>query len=85
MVKTQIQLSSELFRQVKAFAAQREWSLAETFRRGVEQLLERYPSQRTHPDDWTIPVCPDAGWMGVPAGEIRDVAFRDTEPTIRRP
>ena len=31
MIKTQIQLPDELYRRVKAFAEQREWSLAETF------------------------------------------------------
>jgi len=44
MIKTQIQLPDELYRRVKAFAEQREWSLAETFRRAVEQMFERYPS-----------------------------------------
>jgi predicted transcriptional regulator len=41
MIKTQIQLPDELYRRVKAFAEQREWSLAKTFRRAVEQMFER--------------------------------------------
>jgi len=40
MTKTQIQVPERLFAQIKKFARQHEWSLAETFRRGAELLLE---------------------------------------------
>jgi hypothetical protein len=40
MTKTQIQVPEDLFREIKSFAKAREWSLAETFRRGAELLLE---------------------------------------------
>ena len=40
MTKTQIQVPDELFRELRSFAKAREWSLAETFRRGAEMLLE---------------------------------------------
>ena len=42
MTKTQIQVPEELFAEIKNFAHRREWSLAETFRRGAELLLETY-------------------------------------------
>ena len=42
MTKTQIQVPEELFAEIKQFAQRREWSLAETFRRGAELLLETY-------------------------------------------
>jgi hypothetical protein len=46
MVKTQIQLSDELYARVKKLAERKEWSLAEAFRRGAELLLQQYP----HPE-----------------------------------
>jgi hypothetical protein len=55
MIKTQIQLPDELYRTAKAIAAQREWSLAEVIRRGIEQMAIAYP---VIPDSggWTLPV-----------------------------
>jgi hypothetical protein len=44
MVRTQIQLPDALYERAKQFAADREMSLAELARRGLELLLERYPS-----------------------------------------
>jgi hypothetical protein len=43
VIKTQIQVPEELFRELRSFAKQREWSLAETFCRGAELLLQFYP------------------------------------------
>jgi hypothetical protein len=40
MTKTQIQVPEALFQELRAFAKQREWSLAETFRRGAELLRD---------------------------------------------
>jgi hypothetical protein len=39
MTRTQIQLPDELYQRAKAFAAQRELSLAEVTRRGLELFL----------------------------------------------
>ena len=44
MTRTQIQLPDELYQRAKAFAAQRELSLAEVTRRGLELFLDRFPS-----------------------------------------
>ena len=44
MKRTQIQLPDELYQRAKAFAAQRELSLAEVTRRGLELFLDRFPS-----------------------------------------
>jgi len=54
MIKTQIQIPDELYRQIKAFSRQREWSLAETFRRGAEQLVQQYPTSINN-QKWTPP------------------------------
>ena len=80
MAKTQIQLSDELYRRVKDFAQQREWSLTETFRRAVEQMFERYPQQTTPPQGWQVPTIRDAGWRGLAPGKLHETALTDSEP-----
>ena len=49
MVKTQIQLPDELYRRLKSVAAEKEWSMAETLRRGAELLLASRPAEPTTP------------------------------------
>ena len=80
MVKTQIQVPEELFRDVRSFAKAREWSLAETFRRGAELLLEVYDGS---PKDsrWVPPVSAKVGWKGLSPAQLRDLAFHDADPT----
>ena len=55
MIKTQIQLPDELYRTAKAIAEQREWSLAEVMRRGLEYMAVAYPL-RTTEKPWELPV-----------------------------
>ena len=80
MTKTQIQLPDDLYRQVKAFAAEREWSMAETFRRGVEQLLVRYPRQSGPAAKWSLPAPLDLGWRGLSPEELHRAALQDQDP-----
>lgn len=55
MIKTQIQLPDELYHTAKAIAEQREWSLAEVVRRGIEYMARAYPPRE--PDkNWKLPV-----------------------------
>ena len=83
MTKTQIQVPEELFRELRVFAREREWSLAETFRRGAELLLQVYPE---HPassvEEWTPPTSSKAGWKGLNADQLRDAAFADGDPVL---
>lgn len=85
MTKTQIQVPEKLFREIRAFSKKREWSLAETFRRGAELLLQVYP----HTDSdapkgavWTPPTSARVGWKGLSAEQLRDAAFADSEPHL---
>ena len=55
MMRTQIQLPDDLHRQVKEFAARREWSLAETIRRSLEEMFERYPATPNTASEWRPP------------------------------
>ena len=43
MIKTQVQLPDQLYYKAKAIAEQREWSLAEVVRRGIEYMALAYP------------------------------------------
>lgn len=86
MTKTQIQVPEELYREIKSFAKAREWSLAETFRRGAELLLEVYhadPLPEALP--WIPPVSATAGWKGLSPGQLRDAGFQDAEPILQAP
>lgn len=55
MIRTQIQLPDALYREVKRVAAEREMSLAELVRRGLETILSCFPA---HPESramWELP------------------------------
>jgi hypothetical protein len=86
MKKTQIQVPEDLYREIKAFAQAREWSLAETFRRGAELLLEVYDWQPQPPSvPWEPPASHEVGWQDLSPEQLRDVTWLDVEPTLRVP
>ncbi len=86
MTKTQIQVPEELFQEIKSFAKAREWSLAETFRRGAELLLEVYDGDPLSPaTPWTPPTSATVGWKGLSPEQLRDAAFQDAEPILQLP
>ncbi|MGE3311458.1 MAG: hypothetical protein AB7O66_15935 [Limisphaerales bacterium] len=76
MVRTQIQLPDELYQQAKAFAADRELSLAEVARRGIELFIARYPSKPTPHRLWQLPRV-DGGGLKIPLEQLRDVSALD--------
>lgn len=79
MVRTQIQLTDELHRNLKRLARRKQWTLAETLRRGAETLLDRYPEPVTEPPvPWHPPTSATAGWRGLEARQLRDLA-RDAQ------
>jgi hypothetical protein len=55
MIKTQVQLPDELYRAAKELAARKEWSLAETVRRGLEHVLCLFP-EPVSAEKWELPV-----------------------------
>lgn len=84
MTKTQIQVPEELFQELRSFAKQREWSLAETFRRGAELLLQVYPevSSEKGKTVWTPPTSAKVGWKNLSAAQLREAAFADGDPEL---
>ncbi len=82
MIKTQIQVPEELYRQIKSFAKAREWSLAETFRRGGELLLEVYDTKpQALGKKWSPPSSEQVGWKGLSPEQLRDAVQQDAEPS----
>ena len=55
MIKTQVQLPDQLYYKAKAIAEQREWSLAEVVRRGIEYMALAYPV-KDGTQGWDIPI-----------------------------
>ncbi|MCX6937502.1 MAG: antitoxin [Verrucomicrobia bacterium] len=67
MVKTQIQLPDELYRELKRVAAAKEWSLAETLRRGAEWVVATHPGAfHPSPTPWQLPAPIDLGLIADP-------------------
>ncbi len=80
MTRTQIQLPDDLYQRAKSFAAERELSLAEITRRGLELFLERYPESNSAKRNWTLPKV-NGGGIKVPLSDLREIASE--EETIR--
>ena len=55
MIRTQIQLPDALYQEVKRVAAEREMSLAELVRRGLEMILTRFPAHPEANATWELP------------------------------
>lgn len=73
MTRTQIQLPDELYRRAKTFAAEREVSLAEITRRGLELFLDRFPEAPAPKRAWKLPRV-DGGGIRVPLTELREIS-----------
>lgn len=74
MRKTQIHLPEDLYQQLKALAAAKEWSLSETLRRGAEYLVVIFP-EIADPDKNAKPPQPiKLGKFKTPANEWREIA-----------
>jgi len=76
MTRTQIQLPDDLYRRAKAFAEERELSLAEIARRGIELFISRYPVEPTSGREWKLP-CIDGGGLKVPLDRLHDIAAEE--------
>ena len=83
MTRTQIQLPDELYRKAKALAADREISLAELVRHGLEHMLTALTPPTDAREDGSLPILetlpetpdfaypqwkPDGGWSAAADG-----------------
>ena len=73
MIRTQVQIPDELYRQAKDVAARREISMAELVRRGLEYMIAVTPPGEGG-TDWELPVAQDLG---------ADDPFSDPEWRVR--
>lgn len=55
MIRTQVQLPDELYRDAKRLAREHEMTLAEVVRRGLEHMVRIYPSRDAASDTWQPP------------------------------
>ena len=78
MTHTQIQLPDELYQRAKAFAAEREISLAEMTRRGLELFLARFPEETPRQRAWKLPKVHSGGTQ-VPLEDLHRIATEDEE------
>lgn len=76
MIRTQIQLPDDLYRRAKQVAQQREISLAEMTRRGLELFLARVGPATVPPDGWQLPTVAGGG-IRVPLESLHDIAAAD--------
>ena len=80
MVKTQIQIPDELYKEAKRVARERELSLAEVIRRGIEYITRTYPPLETNAE-WSPPTPCQLGEFQSPVEDWRELA--NTAPQSR--
>lgn len=78
MTRTQIQLPDELYQRAKRFAEERELSLAEITRRGLELFLARFPEVSAPKVAWSLPQVRGGG-IRVPLEKLKDIAAEDED------
>ncbi len=74
MLRTQIQLPEPLFIQARRIAAQRDWSLAEFVRRGLEAYIQTCPEPVDAATPWTLPVLRGSGGHLIDPATVRPEA-----------
>lgn len=78
MIRTQVQLPDDLYQRAKAFAAERELSLAEITRRGLELFLDRFPPAHVPQGPWQLPKVRGGG-IKVPLEALHDISAMEEE------
>ncbi|MGH9338034.1 MAG: antitoxin [Acidobacteriota bacterium] len=79
MVKTQIQVPDQLYREAKRIAREREISFAEVVRRGLEAIVRTYPCLPQEGKYWRPPAPRDLGWKGLDHARVKAAALEDQE------
>ena len=80
MIRTQIQLPQALYEEVKRVGREREMSVAEVVRRGVEYITRTYPPVACN-EPWSLPAPSDLGAFRTAPDEwpmiVHDMAGQD--------
>lgn len=83
MTRTQIQLPDELYQRAKRFAAERELSLAELTRRGLELFLERFPHPAPLREGWKLPRI-NGGGIKLPLEQLHNIGAEEESTRSQR-
>ena len=84
MTRTQIQLPDETFARAKKLCEEREISLAELARRGIEYILSVYAPSQAPGRTWEPPRPRKLGWKGLDDSAVKREA-RVTSAAVREP
>ncbi|MCB2263975.1 MAG: antitoxin [Candidatus Thiosymbion ectosymbiont of Robbea hypermnestra] len=74
MIKTQVQLPDDLYREAMRIARERESSLAQIMGLGLEYMVRMYPPLRPRQQAWTPPPPRSLGRFRVPEQDWRSFA-----------
>ncbi|HEY8471996.1 MAG TPA: hypothetical protein VIL37_05105 [Natronosporangium sp.] len=74
MVRTQVQLPDDLYRDAKRIAEEQELTLAEVVRRGLEYMVRIYPPRETAGTEWRPPQPRRLGAFLAPEDQWRTLA-----------
>jgi hypothetical protein len=76
MIKTQVQIPDQLYREAKQVAAEYEMSFAEVVRRGLERITAEY-RHKPRMLDWTPPEPENLGCYPMTDDELKAAARED--------
>jgi hypothetical protein len=79
MIKTQVQIPDDLYKAAKRVAREREISLAEVMRRGLEYIVDVYPPLQA--GDWELPRVNQGKGAPVPLDKIQRAREADLDAT----
>ena len=80
MIRTQIQLPDQLYREVQRVAQAQEWSIAEVMRRGAEAVTKAYPAIKQKPTRaWKLPPPIRSNLLGTDPKSLREIAREDMD------
>lgn len=82
MIRTQIQLPDHVYARARRVAKAKEISLAELARRGLETILDQYPTPELIDADWTPPRVRSGG-VKVSLDRLKD--FGEVDAALRAP
>jgi hypothetical protein len=77
MIKTQVQIPDELYHKAKRVARERELSLAEVMRRGLEYITSVYPE--VNGKEWTPPLIGAEGSEKISVGTVQKALAEDRD------
>lgn len=84
MIRTQIQLPDKVFERARQLARAKEISLAELARRGIEAILDQYPSPEHIGKPWVAPSVRSGG-VKVSLDRLKDFGEAEAAPRAARP